>query len=79
VRRYQQTDRASTEYTATWYDQFAGGCVTYRLRSTDDIDGRFATELSTLVGFASRETLDQALSQRSDGRLQLDPPEASQD
>ena len=72
VRRYQRVERPAGQFRATWYDRFRGGCVTYRLHSTDDIQGRFAAELPTLLGFATRDTLRQALSQRSGGRLQLD-------
>jgi hypothetical protein len=76
VRRYQRVERRTGEFGATWYDRFPGGCVTYRLHSTDDVDGRFAAELPNLLGFVTRDALRQALSQRSDGRLRLDPEEA---
>jgi hypothetical protein len=73
VRRYERVDRATDAFGATWYDRFPGGCVTYRLHSTSDPEGRFAVELPSLLGFTSRDGLRQALRQRSDGRLQLDP------
>ncbi len=73
VTRYQRFDRPTGGFGATWYDRFPGGCVTYRLHSTSDVEGSFAIELPGLLGFTSRETLRQALSQRSGGRLQLDP------
>jgi hypothetical protein len=47
--------------------------VTYRLHSTTDPTGQFANEAPQLLGFTTREQLRQALSQRSGGRLQLDP------
>jgi tRNA A-37 threonylcarbamoyl transferase component Bud32 len=72
VRRYQRLDRSSSAFRATWYDQFTGGCLTYRLFSTSDTQGSFAAELPRLLGFASRDALRQALSQRSNGRLRLD-------
>jgi hypothetical protein len=72
VRRYQRVDRAAGAFGATWYDRFPGGCVTYRLHSTRDVEGWFAAELPALLGFASRDELREALSQRSGGRLQLD-------
>ncbi|HYN17635.1 MAG TPA: phosphatase PAP2 family protein, partial [Actinomycetes bacterium] len=43
LRHYEQTERTTGRFAATWYDQFPGGCVTYRLRSTTDIEGKFAT------------------------------------
>jgi tRNA A-37 threonylcarbamoyl transferase component Bud32/membrane-associated phospholipid phosphatase len=76
VRRYQRVDRATGEFGATWYDRFPGGCLTYRLRSASDVEGWFAAELPTLLGFAARDRLREALSQRSHGRLQLDPGQA---
>jgi len=75
-RRYQRVDRAAGEFGATWYDRFPGGCLTYRLRSTSDVEGWFAVELPTLLRFVTRDDLRQALSQRSNGRLQLDPKQA---
>jgi tRNA A-37 threonylcarbamoyl transferase component Bud32 len=73
TRRSVRVDPLADEFRATWYDRFPGGCVTYRLHSTSDVEGWFAAELPTLLGFASRDTLRQALSQRSNGRLRLDP------
>ena len=58
--------------SATWHDEFPGGCVTYRLHSTTDPTGQFADEARSVLGFTTREQLRQALSQRSGGRLELD-------
>jgi hypothetical protein len=76
VQRYQRIDRATSVFGASWYDRFAGGCVTYRLHSTRDVEGSFAIELPGLLGFTSRDTLRHTLVQRSRGRLQLDPDHA---
>jgi tRNA A-37 threonylcarbamoyl transferase component Bud32/membrane-associated phospholipid phosphatase len=76
VRRYQRAERGTGEFGATWYDRFQGGCVTYRLHSTSDVEGSFAAELPALLGFATRDSLRLTLRQRSDGRLRLDPEEA---
>jgi hypothetical protein len=73
VRQFARVERLAGEFSATWYDQFPGGCVTYRLHSTTDPTGQFANEAHSLLGFTTREALRQALSRRSDGRLQLDP------
>jgi tRNA A-37 threonylcarbamoyl transferase component Bud32 len=73
VRRYQRFDRSTSVFGATWYDRFPGGCVTYRLHSTSDVDGSFAAELPELLGFVTRDGLRQALHHRSGGRLELDP------
>jgi hypothetical protein len=73
VLRYQRIDQSTRVFAASWYDRFPGGCVTYRLHSTSDVEGSFAIELPGLLGFTNRDTLRQALSQRSGGRLQLEP------
>jgi tRNA A-37 threonylcarbamoyl transferase component Bud32/membrane-associated phospholipid phosphatase len=76
VRHYQRIESPTGEFTATWHDQFPGGCVTSRLHLTTDPNGEFAAQAPQVLGFTSRTALQQALSQRSDGRLQLDPEEA---
>jgi tRNA A-37 threonylcarbamoyl transferase component Bud32 len=74
VRHYQRTERpAGGGFATTWYDRFPGGCVTSRLRSATDPDGRFAAEAPAVLEFASRQALDQRLEERSGGRLHLDP------
>ena len=72
VRHYQRIQSAG-EATATWYDQFPGGCVTSQLHLTSDPNGEFAAQAPQVLGFTSRAALQEALSRRSDGRLQLDP------
>ncbi len=73
VRRYQRTGPRTGEFRATWYDLFPGGCLTYQLHSTSDVKGSFTADLPALLTFATRDALRQALRQRSDGRLWLDP------
>ena len=76
VRHYQGIESRSGEFTATWYDQFPGGCVTSRLHLTTDPNGEFAAQAPQVLGFTTRAALQGVLSQRSDGRLQLDPGDA---
>jgi tRNA A-37 threonylcarbamoyl transferase component Bud32/membrane-associated phospholipid phosphatase len=76
VRHYQRTESRTGGFTASWYDQFPGGCVTTRLRLTTDPNGEFAAQAPQVLGFTTRAALQEALSQRSGGRLQLDPGEA---
>ena len=77
VRHYQRTESsAGGEFSATWYDQFPGGCVTSRLHFTDDPNGEFAAQAPQVLGFTTRAALGAALSQRSGGRLELDPEQA---
>jgi tRNA A-37 threonylcarbamoyl transferase component Bud32/membrane-associated phospholipid phosphatase len=72
VRSYKRIEQLRGEYSATWYDRFPGGCVTYRLHSRSDLQGGFASEVPLLFGFRSRQVLRQALHERSGGQLQLD-------
>jgi tRNA A-37 threonylcarbamoyl transferase component Bud32/membrane-associated phospholipid phosphatase len=76
VRHYQQIESPAGQFTATWYDQFPGGCVTSQLHLTSDPNGEFAAQAPQVLGFTTRAELQDALSRRSDGRLQLDPEEA---
>jgi len=77
VRHLQRTEsRTGGEFTATWYDQFPGGCVTSRLRLTTDPNGEFAAQAPHVLRFTTRAALGAALSQRSGGRLELNPEEA---
>jgi hypothetical protein len=73
VRHYQRIESPSGQFTATWYDQFPGGCVTSRLHLTTDPNGEFAAQAPQVLGFTTRAALQEALSRRSKGRLQLDP------
>jgi hypothetical protein len=75
VTRFQQ-ESGGTAANATWYEVFPGGCVTVRLDiDTEDPDvvRDVATEARTVLNFATRRALQEALEQRSDGRLSLAP------
>ena len=68
--------RAVTSGSATattWYTLFPGGCVTARLGAVRPADAAVVSDAASIVGFATRQALQQALDQRSNGRLQLDP------
>jgi tRNA A-37 threonylcarbamoyl transferase component Bud32/membrane-associated phospholipid phosphatase len=74
VRHYRRTERLpGGGFGATWYDRFPGGCVTSRLRSAADADGRFAAEAPAVLEYATRQALRERLEERSGGRLHLDP------
>jgi membrane-associated phospholipid phosphatase/tRNA A-37 threonylcarbamoyl transferase component Bud32 len=73
ARRYLRVDRNSTEFSATRAYTFPGGCVTQRFRAAGPSASRMSDTASTEFGFITRQELRQALSQRSGGRLELDP------
>jgi tRNA A-37 threonylcarbamoyl transferase component Bud32/membrane-associated phospholipid phosphatase len=58
---------------ATRFYEFSGGCVTQRFTAAAPSALAMRETASTELGFITREQLRQALSRRSDGRLQLDP------
>jgi tRNA A-37 threonylcarbamoyl transferase component Bud32 len=73
ARRYLRVDPNSTEFSATRAYTFPGGCVTQRYRAAGPSALRLSDTASTEFGFITRDELRQALSQRSHGRLELDP------
>jgi tRNA A-37 threonylcarbamoyl transferase component Bud32/membrane-associated phospholipid phosphatase len=73
ARRYLRLDRTSTEFSAIRAYTFPGGCVTQRFRGAGPSAFRLSDTASIEFGFITREQLRQALSQRSHGRLELDP------
>src|SRR5215217_1249510 len=73
AQRYERTDQGPSSRAATWYTVFPGGCVTAQLDWTSAADAGFATEARSILAFITRQALQQALEQRSSGRLHLDP------
>jgi membrane-associated phospholipid phosphatase/tRNA A-37 threonylcarbamoyl transferase component Bud32 len=74
IRSYQQVTTAAGRSTTSRFDVFAGGCLATRLVTPSGQQVRLTADIPRLLGFTARRTLDQALDQRSGGRLQLDPP-----
>jgi tRNA A-37 threonylcarbamoyl transferase component Bud32/membrane-associated phospholipid phosphatase len=73
IQRFQQ---ASIGGTQTWHDIFPGGCVTVivqSITSRPEVISQLASEVPLVLGYADRQALAQALTERSDGRLRLDP------
>jgi tRNA A-37 threonylcarbamoyl transferase component Bud32/membrane-associated phospholipid phosphatase len=73
ARRYLRVDGNSSEFSATRAYTFPGGCITQRFRGAGPSALRLSDTASTEFGFITREELRQLLSQRSHGRLELDP------
>jgi membrane-associated phospholipid phosphatase/tRNA A-37 threonylcarbamoyl transferase component Bud32 len=76
VRRYQRIQRQAPGFEATRFDRFLGGCVTTQAAVPAANRAEVTSQLATIVHYTSRQTLQQALDERSGGRLQLDPPPA---
>jgi hypothetical protein len=73
ARRYQRTESTTPTFSATRFDVFPGGCVTTRVRAPAGQGFVLASEVPLILDFTTRKDLQQALQQRSGGRLQLDP------
>jgi membrane-associated phospholipid phosphatase/tRNA A-37 threonylcarbamoyl transferase component Bud32 len=73
ARRYLRMDGDAAGFSATRAYTFPGGCVTQRFSAAGPSAFRLSDTASSEFGFISRQELRQALSQRSHGRLELDP------
>jgi hypothetical protein len=73
ARRYLRIDRDAPAFSATRAYVFPGGCITARITTPAVSGQQLTSETSSAIGFTTREALRAALSQRSGGRLQLDP------
>jgi hypothetical protein len=71
VHRYERADTTGSGQV-TWYTVFAGGCVTTQLHPAGTT-AAFTDQASSILGFTTRRSLQQALAARSSGRLHLDP------
>jgi tRNA A-37 threonylcarbamoyl transferase component Bud32 len=73
ARRYLRIDRTAPGFSATRFYVFQGGCIAEQFAPSAASGQQLITETSSAIGFTTRQALHQALHQRSDGRLQLDP------
>jgi tRNA A-37 threonylcarbamoyl transferase component Bud32/membrane-associated phospholipid phosphatase len=74
VRRYQRIDRQTPRFEATRFDRFPGGCVTAQAAVPAANQAEITGQLTTIPSYTTRQALQQALDQRSNGRLRLNPP-----
>ena len=74
TQRYRRSGQVPTGFATTWYDTFAGGCLTAQLHSAAGPREVYESEAQLIIGTTSRDALRAALTQRSNGRLTLDPP-----
>jgi hypothetical protein len=74
ARRSDRVARVNAGYLAERYYMFEGGCITYRFDLGGRADAASVAAISAGLGFVSRRTVAAAVSERSHGRLTLDPP-----
>jgi tRNA A-37 threonylcarbamoyl transferase component Bud32 len=73
VRRYQLDTRQGPVSTMVRFDVFPGGCLISRITAPDVHRAEVIDGSTGIIGFVSRDSLGQALTERSGGRLDLDP------
>jgi tRNA A-37 threonylcarbamoyl transferase component Bud32/membrane-associated phospholipid phosphatase len=76
VRRYQRIDRQTPRFEAIHFDRIPGGCVTTQTAVPAANRAEVTGELAPILHYTTRQALQQALDQRSAGRLRLDPSTA---
>jgi membrane-associated phospholipid phosphatase/tRNA A-37 threonylcarbamoyl transferase component Bud32 len=76
VRRYQRIDRQTPRFEAIHFDRFPGGCVTTQAAVPAANRAEVTGDLAPILHYTTRQALQQALDQRSGGRLRLDPSTA---
>ena len=76
TQRYERSEPGQSGSATIWHTVFPGGCVTVQFRSRSDGDASLIDQASSVVGLTTRHALQQALDERSNGRLHLDPGEA---
>ena len=77
ARRFERPPTEGTDTILTWYEEFPGGCVSVRLSSdttAPEVVDEVTAQAGQVIGFVTRDELAAALDERSDGRLELDPP-----
>jgi membrane-associated phospholipid phosphatase/tRNA A-37 threonylcarbamoyl transferase component Bud32 len=74
VRRYQRIDRQTPRFEAIHFDRFPGGCVITQASVPVANRTEVTGDPAPILHYTSRQALQQALDQRSGGRLRLDPP-----
>jgi membrane-associated phospholipid phosphatase/tRNA A-37 threonylcarbamoyl transferase component Bud32 len=72
TRRLMLIHDLAPTFSATRFDVFTGGCVSTQLTAPVASRAEITSEASLILGFTTRQTLQDALEQRSGGRLRLD-------
>jgi hypothetical protein len=78
ARRYDRVWRTNPGYGADWHYLLTGGCITYHFDLHGSTGAEPAADVATAFGFVQRSTVAAAVSDRSDGRLSLDPSAGDQ-
>ena len=77
TRRWERLRSVSPAYVGERFYVYEGGCTTLTFALSGDDQVQAVGEASRAVGFVDRDAVRAGVRERSDGRLQLDPPEAA--
>jgi hypothetical protein len=75
TERYERISRVEPGFGGERIYTFQGGCVVYSFDLRGESHAEPVTEISTALGFVTRDDLAAEVSEHSDGRLSLDPTE----
>jgi hypothetical protein len=73
TRRFDQRIRTGSSYRDRRFYLLPGACVTYEFQLTGTGAEEAAEDISSAIGFVSRDQLADQVRRYSEGRLQLDP------
>jgi hypothetical protein len=76
VRRLMLIQDLAPMFSATRFDVFPGGCVSTRMTAPVASRAEVTSEASLILGYTTRQSLQQTLEERSGGRLHLNSREA---
>jgi hypothetical protein len=74
TRRWERLQSVSPAYVGERFYLYDGGCTTLHFALQGAAQVQAVGEASLAVGFVSRDAVRAMVRDRSDGRLQLDPP-----
>jgi hypothetical protein len=75
TERYERISRVEPGFGGERIYTFQGGCVVYSFDLQGESHAEPVTEISTALGFVTRDDLAAQVSEHSDGQLSLDPTE----
>lgn len=73
TRRYERPTQIARGYAGERYYLYPGGCTTYRFDLNGPTRAQPVNEVSTAVGFVSRDAIRAKVRRDTDGRINLDP------
>jgi hypothetical protein len=76
-RRYERLDDVAEGYQGQRFYVYEGGCTTLEFRLPGENQAQQVGSASLAVDFLPRQELRDAVRERSDGRLELDPPDGA--